>query len=91
MVRNNMRSNDRILVLQKDKDADLGLIDPGIFEGKNNLHVVMDPNTLIWNFKYERGPVPPALRNRYTSFKLAKEAADTYFKTKNVKVVAVRD
>lgn len=92
-LRNPMRSTDRILVLEKydPKNKDVGLIDPTVFGDKNNLHLVMDTGTLMWNFKYERGAVPPMLRERFTSFKLAKEYAELYLKSKNIKIVEVKD
>jgi len=87
-----LRSYDRILVLKKDSPkTDTGLLDPTLFEGKNSLHVVMDQSTLLWSFRYEHGVVPIAFRNKFTSFKQAKEHAETYFKTKKIKIVDVKD
>ena len=88
-----LRSTDRILVLEKVnvKDKDIGLFDPQVFEGKNNLHLVMDPTTCMWTFKYERGVVPPVLKATFTSFKQAKEHAETYLASKNIKIVDVKD
>lgn len=88
-----MRNTDIILKLEKydPKQKDIGLIDPKVFNGGNNLHAVMDPNTLFWTFKYEHGHIPPALRDRFTSFKVAKNHAESYFKTKNIKIVEVLD
>jgi hypothetical protein len=92
MALNRMRSTDRILVLERvDPKGNIGLVDPGVFEGKNNLHVVMDPNTCLWSFKYERGVVPPALKNKFTDFKTAQQQAESYFTTKNIKIVEVLD
>lgn len=88
-----MRSTDRILKLEKHdpKQKDVGLIDPEVFSGGNNLHVVMDPHTLFWTFKYERGHVPPQLRNKFTEFKVAKNHAESYFKTKNIRIKEIID
>jgi len=88
-----LRSTDRILVLEKHdpKSKDVGLVDPQVFEGKNNLHLVMDPTTLLWSFKYERGVVPPNLRNKFTNFKMAKEHAEQYLRAKNIKIVDIKD
>jgi len=88
-----LRNTDRILVLERydPKNKNVGLIDPQVFEGKNNLHLVMDPATLIWTFRYEHGVVPPTLKARFTSFKLAKEHAEIYLKSKNIKIVEVKD
>jgi len=88
-----LRSTDRILVLEKidPKDKDVGLVDPQVFTGKNNLHVVMDPTTCMWSFKYEHGAVPPNLRNTFTNFKMAKEHAEIYLMSKKIKIVEVKD
>lgn len=86
----NMQPTDNILVLEKiDPKGDTGLFDPEVFKGKNNLHVVMDPSTCLWSFKYERGLVPPALKDRFTSLNFAKQHAEIYFATKNIKIVEV--
>lgn len=88
-----LRNNDRILVLEKvdPKSKDNGLIDPEVFEGKNNLHAVMDESTCLWTFKYERGTIPEPLRMKFTSFKHLKEHADIYFGKKNIKITKVVD
>lgn len=87
-----IRSTDRILVLSKiDPDAPEGILDPGIFTGKNNLHLVQNLVTGFWSFKYESGAVPPPLRTTYTSAKFALTVAENYFKTKKIKIVEVRD
>lgn len=87
-----LRSNDRILILELDdpKNKDSGLVDPQVFTGKNNLHAVMDERCM-WRFKYERGVVPPPLREIFTSFKLAYEHAELYLKSRNVKIVGIKD
>lgn len=88
-----MRKTDRILKLEKydPKQKDVGLVDPKVFTGGNNLHVVMDSNTLFWTFKYEHGHVPPQLRGRFTEFKQAYLHAEEYFKIKNIKIIEVVD
>lgn len=87
-----LRSNDRILILERtDPKSDLGLLDPRVFEGKNNLHAVMDTSNCIWNFKYEHGTIPPQLRGKFTSFPEAKRHAEIYFATKSIKIVDVKD
>lgn len=86
-----LRSNDRILVLEKqDKTSkDSGMLDPKLFEGKNNLHCYIDGG--LWYFKMEHGLIPIPLRQKFTSFKTAKETAEAYFKTRNVRIVDVLD
>lgn len=88
-----MRNTDRILVLEKidPKNKDTGMIDPQVFEGKNNLHAVMDPGTCMWSLRYERGIVPTPLRQKFTDFKTLKLQAEVYLRTKNIKIVEVKD
>lgn len=91
-MREQKRITDIELVLSKDAaNKDTGLLDPGVFEGKNRLRIVQDTSTLMWSFKYDRGVVPPALKNKYTSFKLAKEDAESYFKAKKINVVGIKE
>lgn len=86
-----LRSNDRVLVLEKvDPKADTGLFDPEVFKGKNNLHLVRDEHC-YWRFKLERGLPPPPLRDRYTDFNTAMKQANQYFTTKNIRIVEVKD
>lgn len=85
-----MRKRDRILVLEKEHNADIGLFDPEVFKGKNNLHLVRDDHC-YWSFKYEKGTVPPALRERWTDFNTAKRTAEQYFKTKHIRIKEVID
>lgn len=86
------RSTDRILILEKeDPKMSAGILDPAVFEGKNNLHLRQDLVTGLWEFKYERGAVPPPLRNPFTSAKFALIHAENYFKTKKIKIVEVQD
>jgi hypothetical protein len=42
-------------------------------------------------FKYERGAVPPPLRNPWTSPKFALAHAESYFKTKKIKIKEIKD
>lgn len=86
-----MRGNDRILVLEKiDKEKkSTSLVDPKAVEGKNPLHVYIDQG--MWYFKYEHGLVPGPLRDRYTSFRLAKDAAEAYFINLNIRIADVID
>lgn len=87
-----MISNDRILVLEKiDPKGKTDMIDPAVFEGKNALHALMDPQTCLWTFKYEHGTIPAPLRMKFTNFKTLKVAADKYFGEKNIKITQVLD
>lgn len=87
-----MKSNDRILILEKiDPKGKTDMIDPQVFEGKNNLHAVMDPSNCMWSLKYEHGLPPEPLRSRFTNFQTAYDTATRYFTTKNIKIVEVQD
>lgn len=88
-----LRSTDRILVLERVNKADkhIGLIDPKVFTGDNNLHAVMDPSTCMWTFKYEHGMVPPQLRSKFTDFNTLKKHAEIYFNTKSIRITGVKD
>lgn len=88
---------DRVLVLKpmegKDAKSSGGIIDPNLFkdgETSNRLHAVMDGETCLWTLKYERGALPPVLRDQtFTSFKNAKKYAEEYFKQRNVAITEV--
>lgn len=87
-----MINSDRVLILEKiDPKGKTDMVDPAVFEGKNNFHAVMDSTTCLWSVKYERGLPPAPLRTKYTSFKALKAAAELYFSTKNVKITGVQD
>lgn len=88
-----MRSTDRILVLEKidPRNKETGLMDPKAFTGENKLHAVMDLSTALWYMKYERGIVPPQLKNKFTDFNTLKKHAENYFKTRNIKIAEVID
>lgn len=86
------RSNDRVLVLERiDPKGDVGLVDPRVFEGKNNLRITMDTSNCLWNLRYEHGTIPPQLRGKFTSFLAAKEHAEVYLRAKKIKIVEVED
>lgn len=88
-----LRSTDRILVLEKvdPKNKNIGLLDPAVFTGKNNLHAVMDAGTGLWSMKYEHGILPPQLKNKFTDFNSLKKQAEVYFTPKNIKITKVID
>lgn len=91
-----MRRTDRILVLKpvegKSSKSSTGLVDPRLFKGENSLHVVMDPSSCLWSFKYEQGGLPFPLRDvSFTSFGKALNHAKEYFKSRNVEIVEIKD
>lgn len=70
-----------------------GIIDPSLFkdgESSNRLHGLMDGETCLWYFKYERGALPPLLRDQtFTSFSKLQKYAEEYFRTRNVEITEV--
>lgn len=91
----NLRSNDRVLVLEKmegvDPKSSTGLTDPRLFTGKNKLHCSFDEETQLWGFRFENGGLAEELKQRFTSFPKAHEFARNYFKKRNINVTAVVD
>lgn len=89
------RSTDRILVMEiidgKAPKSSTGNVDTRIFTGENRLHAVRDPETCFWYFKYDKGGVPEALKCKFTSFKDLRKLAETYFKSRNIKITEVID
>lgn len=86
-----MRSGDRQLKLEAMDPKKIGLMDPQVFAGTNRLRVIQDPVTLHWTFKYDHGVTPPSLKDRFTSFSVAKKHAETYFRTRNIRITEVVD
>jgi hypothetical protein len=93
-----MRASDRVLKLEvidgKKPLSSTGIVDPRLFkdgEDGNKLHAVMDPETCLWAFKYEKGSIPPALKGTYTGFKALKKHADLYFESRNIRITEVKD
>jgi hypothetical protein len=93
-----MRSPDRVLQLElidgmKPLNS-MGIVDPRLFkdgEDANRLHAIMDAETCLWSFKYEKGGVPPALTGKYTGFKAAKKFAEDYFVKRNIRIKEIKD
>lgn len=82
-----------LIVKQKDMGAakrTTGLIDPGLFQGTNNIHAIMD-GTGLWGFKYDKGVLPEPLRQRFTSINKAINFAKEYLGKRNVDVIEVKD
>lgn len=93
-----MRSPDRVFKLEiidgKKPTSSLGVVDPRLFkegEGGNRLHCIMDVQTSLWSLKYEKGAIPTALQGMFTGFKMAKEHAEKYFATRNIRISEVFD
>ncbi len=94
-VEDKMRSSTRTLVLSKIEGektkSSTGLIDPGLFSGENNLFAIMDPQTCLWGFKYKHGGIPPALKQKFTSFDRLFRYAQDYFRSRGVEITEVID
>ena len=93
---NQIRSNDRVLSLSPVDDkaprSSAGLLDPGLFNGKQTLHIKMDPHSCLWYFQYgNNGILPEALKGRYTGFRAAIKFAEAYFAKRNVKIAQIFD
>ena len=87
-----LRQTDRILTLAKiEPKGSVGLFDPAVFEGKNDLHVVLDTSTLMWSFRYTHGVIPSMLKGNFSSFKAALEHAGAFFANKNIKITGIKD
>jgi hypothetical protein len=93
-----MLTSDRILMLSpiegKKATDSMGIVDPRLFskgEDSNRLHAIMDPETCLWSFKYEKGAVPPALKGTYTGFRALKKFAEAYFLNRNIQITEVKD
>lgn len=89
-----MISPDRVLVLAPINGKfvkNSGLTDPTLFTGENKVHVVKEPETNFWYFKYERGGVPEPLKCKFTGFKLALRHATDYYAKRNIEIKEVID
>lgn len=90
-----LRSNDRVLVLEKiegkDAKGSTGLVDPRLINGANKLHVNFDEETQLWGFSYEKGGIPEDMKQRFTSFPKALEFARNYYAKRNIKITEVQD
>lgn len=90
-----MRSDDRVLVLQpmagKTPRDVLGKVDPRLFGGENNLHVIYDEISGMWKLRYDLGGLPEPLKQQFTTFNTAVDAVKKYFETRNVEVASILD
>ncbi len=82
-----MLGNDRVLKLtQRNPNSSPGLIGREVFKGANELHAMYNTDTGLWYFKLDRGDVPEALRQHFTSFSHAFKHAKTYFEGKKIDI-----
>ncbi|SRR5258707_1758586 len=89
------RSQDRVLVLKSPEGVKVktnqGLTDPNLFTGKNHVHIVLDPKTCLWYFKYASGTLPPQLKIKFTSYTQALAFARHYYGQRGLNIVDVID
>ena len=94
-VDDKMRKTKRALVLKpidgKVTKNTIGLLDPRIFTGEQNVYAVKDDQTNLWYIRYDRGIMPEPLQERFTSFEKCLRHAQQYFKKRNVQVDKVID
>lgn len=91
--RTKMTSDDRILVLEivNGKRANDSLIDNAVFDGKNNIHAVLQLNNL-WTLKLEHGFLPSYLRDKaFTNFNRLLKYVEDYFSKRGIKVKEIVD
>lgn len=65
--------------------ASNGNTDPRLFTGENKLKAVRG-DTSLWTMQYEKGMIPPELRNSYTKFSALMTAAQAFYKKRNIDV-----
>lgn len=92
----NLRSHDRVLKLEvidgKKAKSSTGLLDPRLFTGDQNIHLIMDIQTNLWSFRYSNnGLLPEPLKGQFTSFSKGYDHARNYFEKRNVKITEVID
>src|SRR5258708_38568115 len=69
----------------------IGMTDSSLFTGSNKLFAVMDPQTTLWSFQYERGVLPQPLKDKYTKFSVLLKHAEDYFGRRNIRIKEVKD
>lgn len=88
------QTNDRVLVLKARENQNSldskGLIDNRLFKGENQLHALMDTQSLLWTMKYDKGGLPEPLKQSWTSFKRLFEYAEKYFDKRGVDISEVK-
>ena len=66
------------------------LVDPGIWKGTNSLKIIQD-ETSLWGFKFDKGVLPDPLKQRFTSVTKAIRFATDYFAKRNIELTEVKD
>lgn len=86
-----LKKDDRIIILKAIDDKaknSSGILDPRLFTGENNLHVTRGKNN-IWSMYYDKGVTPPALKQRFTSFREAVKYVEKYFTKRNIRIAEI--
>lgn len=87
-----MRSTERQILLRINKDLkNKGVLSQEIARGDNKLYGVLDRRTMLWSAKMEKGIVPNAFRQRFTSFDDLLKFSTKYFKDRGIEVIGVKD
>lgn len=83
---------DRILVLKrmegKSSLTQSGVVDNGLFTGKNKLHAVRDDMSL-WGLKYEHGELPQSLKQSFTTWQKMYDFVKAYYERRNIEIAEV--
>lgn len=86
-----LKKDDRILVLEAmeggARSTD-GRLDQRLFSGENSIHLMRQKNN-IWTVRYDKGIVPPALNQQFTSFQEGYKTIAAYYKKRNVRISKV--
>lgn len=93
-IKNKNRADDRIFVLKpiegKFSISASGNTDTSLFKGDNNLHARMNEYS-NWYLAYDKGAVPPMLKQQWTSFTKLERFVKEYYLKRNVEVVKIID
>lgn len=88
------RKNDIVFKLRpKEGGAERqdGLIDKRLFTGGNNLHAILDRQTMLWGLAYDSGVLPQQLQQRFTGLTPLYKTVRDYFDKRNVDIVEIID
>jgi len=89
-----MASSDVILKLRpKDGSAKnvKGVVDNRLFNGENNLHIKMNPQTTLWTLEYDHGQLPLVFKQQFTGLQKAMTQVRMYYEKRGVEIVEVQD
>lgn len=88
-------TNDRVIELTKiDEEKSIysgsGLVDNRLLSGGNKLHAIRGENSL-WTLKYDRGEIPEALNQSFTTFNKLEWFVSQYYARRNLKIKEIID